>query len=242
MKKQYNVGYFTSPSDKYLDDVKQALVEKGVATEDTPNSELDEVINDLSIGGLKLLFDTKKSCYYEFFNLYSLTYEQLVEIFTNPNITSSVIDMQNMFYNCNALKTIPPLDTSNVTNMQNMFYNCSSLTSIPQLDTNNVTNMNQMFVSCSKLTIIPQFNTSKVTSMTNMFYDCSSLESILMYGMSVNFNISPSTKFTRDSLVTILNNLATVTSTKKLTMGSTNLAKLTEEDKAIATNKGWTLA
>jgi hypothetical protein len=25
-------------------------------------------------------------------------------------------------------------------------------------------------------------------------------------------------------------------------MGATNLAKLTEEDKAIATNKGWTLA
>jgi hypothetical protein len=27
-----------------------------------------------------------------------------------------------------------------------------------------------------------------------------------------------------------------------LTIGSTNLAKLTDTDKAIATNKGWTLA
>jgi hypothetical protein len=27
-----------------------------------------------------------------------------------------------------------------------------------------------------------------------------------------------------------------------VTMGSTNLAKLTDEEKAIATNKGWTLA
>ena len=60
--------------------------------------------------------------------------------------------------------------------------------------------------------------------------------------MKVNFNISSSTLFTREALVEILNNLATVTSTKTLTMGSTNLAKLTDEDKAIATNKGWTLA
>ena len=36
--------------------------------------------------------------------------------------------------------------------------------------------------------------------------------------------------------------LKTVTSTKTLTMGADNLAKLTDEDKAIATNKGWTLA
>ena len=35
---------------------------------------------------------------------------------------------------------------------------------------------------------------------------------------------------------------ATVTSTKTLYLGSTNLSKLTDEDKAIATNKGWTLA
>lgn len=218
MKRQYKVGYIPSTSDKYLDDVKQALIDKGVADEETSSSDLGGIIKSLDIGGLKLLFDTKKTCYYEFYNQQSLTYEQLAEIFTNPNVTSSV------------------------NNMQYMFYQCSSLTSIPKLNTSKVTNMNSMFISCSKLTTIPQFDTSKVTNMTNMFYDCSSLESILMTGMSVNFNISPSTKFTREALVTILNNLATVTSTKKLTMGSTNLAKLTDEDKAIATNKGWTLA
>ena len=63
-----------------------------------------------------------------------------------------------------------------------------------------------------------------------------------MYGMKVDFDISSSTKFTREALVEILNNLATVTSTQTLTMRSTNLAKLTDEDKAIATGKGWTLA
>ena len=45
-----------------------------------------------------------------------------------------------------------------------------------------------------------------------------------------------------DSLMSIINNLATVTTTQTLTLGSTNLAKLSSEEKAIATNKGWTLA
>ena len=78
--------------------------------------------------------------------------------------------------------------------------------------------------------------------MSDTFRDCSSLEEIHMTGMKASFNISASTKFTRAALVEILNNLATITSTYKLTMGATNLAKLTDEDKAIATNKGWTLA
>ena len=56
--------------------------------------------------------------------------------------------------------------------------------------------------------------------------------------MKVSFNISSSTAFTKEALVEILNNLATVTTTQTLTMGATNLAKLTDEDKAIATNKG----
>ena len=108
-------------------------------------------------------------------------------------------------------------------------------------DTSNVTNMTYMFYNCSSLTSIPTLDTSKVTNMTYMFYNCSSLTEIHMTGMSVDFNISASTQFTESALVEILNNLATVTSTRTLTMGSTNLAKLTDDEKAIATNKGWTL-
>lgn len=60
--------------------------------------------------------------------------------------------------------------------------------------------------------------------------------------MKVNFSINNSTLLDREALLVILNNLSTVTSTRTLTMGSTLLAKLTDEDKTIATNKGWTLA
>ena len=156
--------------------------------------------------------------------------------------TSNVINMSDMFYNCVNLTSIPKLDTSKVTNMYEMFYNCSNLTSIPQLDTSKLINANNMFRDCHLLTSIPQLDMSKVNYMNYMLDKCYNLTEIHMTGMKVNFNISSSTLFTREALVEILNNLATVTSTITLTMGSTNLAKLTDEDKAIATNKGWTLA
>ena len=62
-----------------------------------------------------------------------------------------------------------------------------------------------------------------------------------MINIGTYLDITSSTKFTREALLEIIGNLKTVTSTKRLTMGSTNLAKLTDADKEIAINKGWTL-
>ena len=156
--------------------------------------------------------------------------------------TSSCKNMNHMFYGCYQLTIIPKLDTSKVTSMSGMFWNCFKLITIPELDMSSVTDMSYMFYDCRELKTIPKIDVSNVTSMTSMFSSCRSLKSILMTGMKYSFEISASTKFEESDLVTILNNLATVTSTRTLTMGSTNLAKLTDEEKAIATNKGWTLA
>ena len=112
-------------------------------------------------------------------------------------------------------------------------------------DTSNVTDMSNMFRSCSSLTSVPQLDTSNVTDMNGMFYFSSQLQAIHMINMKVDFDIHSSTLFTREALVEIINNcydVTTLNKTAKLTMGSTNLAKLTDEDKLIATNKGWTLA
>ena len=156
--------------------------------------------------------------------------------------TSNVTNMSYMFYSCSNLRTIPLLDTSNVTAMSSMFNTCPDLTTIPQLNTINVTDMGYMFVDCNNLTTVPALDVSRVTNMSNIFTRCAKLKSILMTNIGVNLDIHYSTQFERSDLLVILNNLKTVTSTKTLTMGATNLAKLTDEDKAIATNKGWTLA
>ena len=155
--------------------------------------------------------------------------------------TGNVTNMENMFASCNNLTSVPAMDTSKVTNMHSMFENCYKLTSAPAMDTINVTDMGRMFYSCYALTSIPEFDASNVKTIYDIFKNCYKLESIHMHGMNVSFDISSSTKFTREALVEILNNLATVTTSQTLTMGSTNLAKLTDADKAIATGKGWTL-
>ena len=182
--------------------------------------------------------------------------------------TSSVTNMDSMFNYCESLTTIPLIDTSSVTNMNSMFYHCESLTTIPLIDTSSVTNMNSMFNACYLLTTIPQLDTSRVTRMISMFSYCESLTTIplidtssvtsmgsMLYrcykltdlggfiGLKCDLDLYDSPLITHESLLNVINKAADVTaSPATLTLGSTNLAKLTDEEKAIATNKGWTLA
>lgn len=152
--------------------------------------------------------------------------------------TDNLTTIYGMFNGCSKLQEIPLLNTSKIRYMSNLFYGCSSLVSIPLLDTSNVEYMYQTFGYCSNLIEIPALDVSKVTNFDSTFIRCSKLSAIHMTGMKTSFDISASTKFTSEALHEIIGNLATVTSSQTLTMGATNLAKLTEEDKAIATNKG----
>lgn len=156
--------------------------------------------------------------------------------------TSNVTNMQDMFIDCESLTTVPQFDTSNVITMRGMFKTCLSLTTVPLFDTSKVMDMNAMFLNCKSLTTVPQFDTSNVTDMGYMFSYCSSLTEIHMISISASLDIHWSTKMERTALLEVINNLSTVTSTKTLTLGDTLKAKLTDDDIAIATNKGWTVA
>ena len=59
-------------------------------------------------------------------------------------------------------------------------------------------------------------------------------------GWRYSTSFSNDTKLSRESLLSILNSLEVV-SGETLTLGSVNLAKLTDDDIAIATNKGWSV-
>ena len=156
--------------------------------------------------------------------------------------TSSVTTMSSMFTGCKNLTTVPLFDTSSVTNMSGMFSYCSNLTTVPLFDTSSVTTMTNMFFRCVSLTTVPLFDTSSVTNMNNMFNGCNKLTNLGGFkNLGVAINLSASILITEESMVNVFNNLATVTTSQTLTLGSTNLAKLTDEEKAIATGKGWTL-
>ena len=132
-------------------------------------------------------------------------------------------------------------DTANVTNMNNMFTSCNNLTTIPQLDTSKVTTMSNMFSGCSKLTSIPQLDASKVTDMNTIFNSCTSLTSIGLYGFTRSVDITP-TALGHDAIVAFLNQAGVAyNSYQTIRIGSTKLALLSDEEKAIASNKGWKL-
>ena len=140
-------------------------------------------------------------------------------------------------------------DTSNGTDFSDMFINCSDLMSIPAFDTSNGTNFNCMFVFCDSLVTISQLNFTKATTsyaLSDIFYACGSLINLNIAGTinatGLNVQYSP---LSHDSLMSIINALADkigVSGTWKVTLGATNLAKLTAEEIAIAEGKGWTLA
>ena len=162
--------------------------------------------------------------------------------------TSKVTEMGQMFYNCSFLTTIPLLDTHSVTDMSDMFSGCSHLTTIPQLDTHSVINMNEMFSGCTSIISIPKLDATSLINAQYMFgYDWISLDNFTDFGgltnLKVDLNLSPCPNLTKESLLNVINEAADVTSSPKtLTLGTANLNKLTDEEKAIATNKGWTLA
>ena len=189
-------------------------------------------------GTVKALLDATRSAVGLFSEYNGTNVDGLISF----NDTANVTNMFSMFSDCSNLTAIPVLDTSEVINMPSMFAYCRNLTTIPALDTSKVTNMNNMFNDCRNLTTIPAFDTSKVTNMNNMFNRCTKLASVGIYGFTCTINISQ-TALKHDALVAFLNQAGTAyDSSQKITMGSAKLALLSDEEKAIATNKGWTLA
>ena len=59
-------------------------------------------------------------------------------------------------------------------------------------------------------------------------------------GLQVDIDLSKAVNLTHESLMNVINKAATVTG-KKMIFGATNLAKLSEAEKQVAIDKGWTL-
>lgn len=159
--------------------------------------------------------------------------------------TSKVTKWSDAFRNCNKLKTICPLDLSSATNVEWMFASCQGLENISLSNIPTLTSYRGMFSYCKNLKTIPTLTVTASTDFTSTFNGCSALENITFDGVigKTGISFAQSTLLTHDSLMSIINALETKTSgTFKITLGAENLAKLTDEEKLMITNKGWTVA
>lgn len=158
------------------------------------------------------------------------------------------------------------VDFSNTTTIDECFYGCHSLEKIDlrKLDGNKLRSINKTFYQCTKLKTIHLENCSfeNVTSMSEIFWQCSLLENLYLkenhnYGKAFNknysenyiyykFSVQSGKALTHESLISIINGLYDIKTAgvkpQQLILGSTNLTKLTSEEIAIATNKGWNVS
>ena len=171
----------------------------------------------------------------------------------NPKYNMRPTNAQDMFRY--SLITDPykngiEIDFSQCTNFTNTFDGCS----IPRLgviDIRGITGGNAYaFASANIVTIEKMIiNDDGSTDFpATMFTSCTNLTNISFEGViGKDLNLSGSRKLSYDSLINIITVLKdysedTSGTTHKITLGATNLAKLTEEEKAIMDTKGWTYA
>lgn len=160
---------------------------------------------------------------------------------TVPLYNTPLVDaMNSMFFECDSLKTVPLFDTTSVTTMQQMFYFNFVLQSVPLFDTTSLTRIDGMFFNCHALSTVELMDVTNVTNMANAFFSCKSLYKGALIGTSLTFNYSGS-KLSQSALVDIFNGLATVVGQTINITNNWGAPLLTAPERAIATDKGWTI-
>lgn len=177
--------------------------------------------------------------------------------------TSKMTSLDSVFINCHNLKIIDVKnwDTKMITNLRYTFKECQSvkILDVSRWDVSNVTIMDSLFYKCLELEMLDltMWNVLNLTDASYMFGICNKLLSLignrtiedvlannicalngLKVALSLNYTI-----LDRASLRAVINGLADLTgqTTQTLTIGAKLIAKLTDEDIAIATNKNWTI-
>lgn len=184
--------------------------------------------------------------------------------------TSKTTDFSYMFQTCRRCPKIlntNGLDTSKVTTFSSMFATWNGVGSfdldLSWLNMDSATDISYMFnTNFAKTINLSNASFEKVVYITGMFSFANSLVNLILksdynlgkgYSTTVSenyynytFQLNSCSKLTKESLMGIINGLYDVKTkgvkAQQLILGSTNIAKLTSEEIAIATNKGWTVS
>lgn len=207
-----------------------------------------------------ILFTSMYSMFKGCKNLKSVTFTH------TPTVSNNALSFEGIFYNAmlNTAdgETFPYIDTSNVESFYDSFavdaataqhrllniplYNLSSASynSLGKMLTN------RLIYEIPNL-VLPNMNEwqwndlfSNKSNFNYFFKGNTVLGKLGFTNIMYKLDISVSNAFTRDTLNEVIGNLADLTgrTAKTLVIGATNLAKLTEDDIAVATDKNWTVA
>ena len=154
----------------------------------------------------------------------------------------TTISGSNVFSTCYSLASInlPVLTTISGSST---FSSCYSLKSInlPALTT---IRDSSTFASCSSLISFLFYNTFSTLTKSQQFTECVNLKDLqLVTNWRWSLNVKD-TDLTHECIIDMFNKLKDLTGENSLTLtiGANNLAKVTDAEKLIATNKNWILA
>lgn len=140
------------------------------------------------------------------------------------------------------------LDLSKATVIEYGFNNCTTRR-LGVIDCTSATSARSLFNAAGNLEEIELFRVTEKLEYNGTFNNAAKLENLTVDGVigQNGFDIHWSTELTHDSLMSIINALQDKTSDTSgtswvCTLGATNLTKLTDEEKLVATRKGWSLA
>lgn len=209
-------------------------------------------------GELNLKFNENLPiCFYE-------TFERSIITKLSSNLESIWVGYGGSTFDyCSNLTEVPKLNIEKCICLQSMFYNCKNLKKVELIGrpfpenyvsgsiyfgtTGTAPSFSSMFSGCSSLESIKGLditNANSNISTNNMFYGCSKLTELDFTGtenVQTNFDVSP-TGLDRTGLMHMLSTLPTLDHTQTITIGSTKMSLLTDEDIAEFTAKGYTLA
>lgn len=170
---------------------------------------------------------------------------KLTELSGSNLSTPKGIDFSSMFY-MSGIVNASNLDTSNGINFQQMFDACSKLETVSLTSTSKGTNFRWMFRSCGQLQTISSeldFGNATMASSILVFGNCYQLKNITIKPNSIKFNFSVANSqfLTDESVQSIIDGLATVETSCKVTFMSNIVEKLTAEQTQQIIDKNWTV-
>lgn len=163
---------------------------------------------------------------------------------------AKVTTFDSMFRYCYSLNqafNLSNWNMSTTTTIQYMFAECYALESFTANNWNlaKCTTMVECFRYCYSLKTlsISGWQLPKLSTAPGAFLgNCFSLEIFSGIACPLNINFLNTYCLTHQSLINLLNELPTVTTTRTINIYSYNFNRLTDAEKAIAQNKGWTIA
>jgi hypothetical protein len=177
-----------------------------------------------------------------------------LDIIGRLDTSNSTGNFWAMFYNCDSLSKLPYIDTSNGNKFDSMFEFCSYLIEIPYLDISKGTSFVRMLNGCHRLETIGTLVVNHIDhdALQNIFQNNINgplnIETVNIKGtikLSGDLNLTRYSSLSSESLMSFINAFEDNSGEETaytVYLGSTNLEKLTEEQKLIATNKNIILA